>query len=74
MSPKQAAQLVDKSLAVLRKYESGETNPPLVVALKLQILYREQLAGIYGPLYQELTRDMRAREEALVSLRKRGAV
>jgi DNA-binding XRE family transcriptional regulator len=62
LSNKQVAALIGKSLATLRRYERGDLLPSLPTALKLQILYRTQLASIYQSLYANLTDEMRARE------------
>ena len=69
---KKVALIIGKSVAQLNRYETGERLPTLITALKLQILYRSQLAGIYSRVYQRLVKDIRSREEAVRSLGKRG--
>lgn len=70
---KKVALIIGKSVAQLNRYETGERLPTLITALKLQILYRSQLAGMYSRAYRHLTKDVRAREEAIRSIGKRGA-
>lgn len=70
---KKVSLIIGKSVAQLNRYETGERLPTLITALKLQILYRAQLAGIYGRFYRQLTKDVREREEAVRLLGKRGA-
>mgnify|MGYP001572853207 CR=1 FL=1 len=69
---KKVSLIIGKSVAQLNRYETGERLPTLITALKLQILYRSQLAGIYNRLYKQLTKDVHAREDAIRSLGKRG--
>jgi transcriptional regulator with XRE-family HTH domain len=74
LSRKDVGRLIGKSAHMVRRYERGTFAPPLATALKLQILYRTQLASIYQPLYAQLTADMRAAEERMLAARgKRGA-
>jgi transcriptional regulator with XRE-family HTH domain len=62
LSRKEAASLLGCSVRLLAYYESGYRTPPLITALRLQILYRGQLAAFYAELYRELTVEMRAKE------------
>lgn len=72
LSCKRVALIIGKSVAQVNRYETGERLPTLITALKLQILYRSQLAGIYERLYRRLAGEVLPREEALRSLGKRG--
>lgn len=74
LNKKQAASLVGRSVRSIRRYESGRVLPPLLTALKLEILYRTQLGSLYDGLYQQLTRELRGKEEALrAGLGQKGA-
>jgi transcriptional regulator with XRE-family HTH domain len=70
LSRKDVSRLIGKSLAMVRRYERGTFAPPLITALKLQILYRTQLASIYQPIYARLTEEMRAAEERMLAPRR----
>jgi Predicted transcriptional regulator len=72
LSRKEVAHLLGKSLQTIRKYEQGAILPPTKLALKLQVLYRTQLAGIYQDLYSVLTTDIRAAEESIRAHRRSG--
>ncbi|SRR5258708_5880012 len=62
LSIKQAALIIGVSDRTLAGYERGRYMPSLIVALKLQILYRGQIASFYQPLYGQLSEEIRAAE------------
>jgi DNA-binding XRE family transcriptional regulator len=74
LSRKEVGRLIGRSLATVRRYERGHIAPPLITALKLQILFRAQLASIYQGLYAQLTPEMRTAEERLVTPRRKRGV
>ena len=57
-----ASRILRIPLQTLSHYERGDYAPSLLVALKLQILYRGQVASFYDTLYAELTKEIRAAE------------
>jgi transcriptional regulator with XRE-family HTH domain len=62
LSLKEAAELLGISLKTLDNYERGRYMPSVATALKLQILYRGQIASFYQSLYASLTAAIRAAE------------
>ncbi len=62
LTRKQVARIIGMSIDSVDSYETGKRLPSLVNALKLQILYRSQLAGLYEQLYQQLTAQVREAE------------
>jgi len=62
LSRRQVGRMLGLSSSVLSAYERAVSAPSLKVALSLQILYREQLAGLYAPLYAFLVKQIRAAE------------
>jgi predicted transcriptional regulator len=71
LSTKQVASIIGAATRTIESYERGRTVPSLQNALKLQILYRGQLASFYDAIYAELTREIRTAEASV--LRRRGA-
>src|SRR4051812_32534736 len=70
LSRKQVARIVGKSVDAIESYERGTRFPTIDTALKLQILFRSQIASFYLLLYQRLSAEVRT-TEALV--RRKGA-
>jgi DNA-binding XRE family transcriptional regulator len=62
----QVALIVGISERAIQGLEEGSFMPSLVTALKLQILYRSQLASFYQPLYEQLVSEVRAAEECVL--------
>jgi DNA-binding XRE family transcriptional regulator len=55
MSQKQVARLLGHaSTTMLSKYERGRRPPPLVIAIKLAIVYKMNVEGLFPQLYREL--------------------
>ena len=69
LTRKQVASIVGRSIRSIRRYEGGATLPPLLTALKLEVLFRSQLAGLYDRTYQALRTELRAKEEAVLAHR-----
>lgn len=65
LSRKQVAGIVGISVDSIDSYERGRRLPNLITALKLQILFRSQLASFYEGLYAQLTAETRAAEEGV---------
>ncbi len=65
-SQKQVAALLDQQgTSMLSRYESGRSLPPLLTALRLEILYRIPVAFLYAGIYRGLKKEMRSREEEM---------
>ena len=52
---------------MISRYEQGRSLPPLLTALKLEILYRLPVAYLYSELYRGLKDQVRSGEEQLAS-------
>ncbi len=50
---------------MLSRYEAGSSSPPLMTALRLEIIYRVPLAFLYGPIFDALREQIRKQEEEL---------
>jgi predicted transcriptional regulator len=70
LSIKEVARIIGASERTLEGYERGRYMPSLVMALKLQILYRGQIASFYQSLHARLTAQIRDVE--LLVIRDRG--
>ena len=70
LNRKQTASLIGRSVSSIGRYERGSVLPPLLTALKLEILYRTQLGSLYERLYQALKSELRAKEEAVRAISK----
>ena len=71
LSQKRVALLMGfKRTNDLSRYEHGVRMPSLVNALKLEIVYRTPAAFLYKGLYEELRKDIKAREEKLLRQRE----
>lgn len=67
LRPKQVVSLIGgRSRSALSRWETGETLPNLITALKLEILYRVPIAFLYPELYRTLQSELRAQERAQV--------
>lgn len=55
----------------ISRFEHGERLPSLLMALKLEIIYRTPVAFLYQDLYLRLRNDIREKEERR-SARERG--
>ncbi len=65
-SQKHVAFLLGHSdTAMLSRYEAGSSSPPLMTALRLEIIYRVPLAFLYGPIFDALREQIRKQEEEL---------
>ena len=57
-----AAMLGHSDTSMLSRYESGRSLPPLLTALRLEILYRTPVAYLYPRVYKELRDQIRQQE------------
>ena len=65
-SQKQVAVFLgQQGTSMLSRYESGRSLPPLLTALRLEILYRIPVAFLYADTYRELKEEMRGREDEM---------
>jgi transcriptional regulator with XRE-family HTH domain len=66
LSQKQAAHVLGlRDTSMISRYEHGRSLPPLLMALKLEILYRIPVAFLYAELYRGLKEEVRAEEHKL---------
>ena len=62
---KQVARLLDhRDASMISHYEHGRAQPPLAVALNLEIVYRVPVAFLFPSLYDELKLKIRRKEES----------
>lgn len=54
-----------KNTKGLCRIESGQVRPTLLTAFKLSIIYRIPIEFLYAELYQELRKEIRAKESNL---------
>ena len=67
-SQKHVARLLGhKDTAMLSRYEKGSSLPPLLTALRLEIIYRVPVAFIYGAPYDAMRELIRKQEEKLAA-------
>ena len=59
-----AAMLGHSDTSMLSRYESGRSLPPLLTALRLEIIYRTPVAYLYPKVYKEMREQIRQQEEA----------
>ena len=65
-SQKQVATILGHgSTSMLSRYESGRSWPPLLTALRLEILYRIPVAFLYSKIYRQLKDEVRNDEDQL---------
>lgn len=65
---RQVARLLGHADAsMVSHYEHGRAQPPLAVALSLEIIYRTPVAFLFPAMYEELKRGIRSLEETLVA-------
>jgi transcriptional regulator with XRE-family HTH domain len=62
-----ATLLGHKDTAMVCRYETGSSLPPLLTALKLEIIYRVPVAFIYGGIYDAMREKIRKQEETLAA-------
>jgi transcriptional regulator with XRE-family HTH domain len=48
---------------MLSRYERGDCLPPLLTALRLEIIYRVPVAFLYGSIYDAIRHETRESEE-----------
>jgi transcriptional regulator with XRE-family HTH domain len=66
-SQKQVARLLgQRDASMVSHYEHSRALPPLRVALSLEIIYRTPVAFLFPAMYNELKRQIRHEEEALL--------
>ena len=53
---------------MLSRYECSRSIPPLVVAFRLEIVYRVPVAFLFPGMYEALRNEIRAREEKVSGL------
>lgn len=59
LSQKYVARLLGHaSTTMLSKYERGRRPPPLVIAIKLAIVYQIAVEGLFPQLYRELKTEI----------------
>ncbi len=74
LSQKQVAALLGhRDTSMLSRYENGRSLPPLLTALRLEIIYRAPVAFLYLQLYTGLREEVR-KQEALRHNRSRQGV
>ena len=63
LSQKQVAVLLGhRDTSMLSRYENGRSLPPLLTALRLEIVYRAPVAFLYLQLYTALREGVRKQE------------
>ena len=66
-SQKQVARLLGHNdTSMISHYERGRSLPPLLTALRLEIICRTPVAYLYGDLYRKMKDEIRTKEEDLV--------
>jgi transcriptional regulator with XRE-family HTH domain len=64
---RQVARLLGhRDASMVSHYEHSRAMPPLLVALKLEIIYRTPVAFLFPAVYDELRLDIRNQEAALL--------
>ena len=67
LARKHVAQLIGhEDTSMLSRYETGRSLPPLLTALRLEILYRTPVAYLYYRSYVALRQQIRTQEESSV--------
>lgn len=67
LSQEDVARLLGhRNTAMVSLYERGRCLPPLMTALRLEIIYRVPVAFLYGPSYDRMREGIRQHEEELV--------
>lgn len=63
-SQKQVARLLGhQDTSMVSRYERGRSVPPLVTALRLEIIYRIPVGFLFPALYNDLRTQIRKQEE-----------
>ena len=57
-----AALLGHRDTSMLSRYENGRSFPPLLTALRLEIVYRVPVAFLYPDLYMAMREEIRNQE------------
>lgn len=65
-SQKHVARLLGKDIAMLSRYEKGTSLPPILIALRLGIIYRVPVEFLYGTVYEVMREEIRSEEEKLM--------
>jgi transcriptional regulator with XRE-family HTH domain len=74
LSRKQVSALLGyKCESSVRRLEEGKIEPPLDVALRLEILYRRPIAFLYSDYYANLREQLREQEARLPQLGRAAA-
>ena len=64
---RQVARLLGRrDASMVSHYEHSRAMPPLLVALKLEIIYRTPVAFLFPAMYDDLKLDIRNKEAALL--------
>jgi DNA-binding XRE family transcriptional regulator len=53
--------------AMVSSYENGRTLPPLLVALRLSIIFRVPVEFLFGDLYDDMRQNIRAEEDRIAA-------
>jgi|SRR5579885_3175342 len=69
LTRKQVHRITGIKASTLASYERGKRLPSLTAALRLQILYRGQIASFYQPLYAQLGAEIRESEARVMERR-----
>ncbi len=65
-SQKHVARLLGHpNVQMVSNYERGHSLPPVLTALRLEIIYRVPLAFLYGRVYHAMQKEIREKEEQL---------
>ena len=59
-----ALLLGHRDTSMISHYESGRALPPLMVALRFELIYRVPVAFLFPALYGELKQQIRAKEQS----------
>lgn len=66
LTRKQVARIIGVSHHLIGAYERALHEPSVEMCLSLQILYREQIASLYNPLYRQLVDRLRTAEATVL--------
>ena len=66
---RQVARLLGhRDASMVSHYEHGRAFPPLAVALSLEVIYRTPVAFLFPAMYDQLKKQIRAKEESLAGV------
>lgn len=54
--------------SMISRYEKGRSVPPLLTALKLEIIYRTPVAFLYPSLYETVRNEIRQSEQRMAGV------